>query len=99
MLIVLFTIIHVLVCLFLIGVILLQQGKSADLAGAFGGQGSQTAFGPRTAGNVLTKVTTWCAITFMITAIGLTILMQRSSGAHSVLEGTKNTHSTPAPKK
>jgi preprotein translocase subunit SecG len=99
MLIVLFTIIHVVVCLFLIGVILLQQGKSADLAGAFGGQGSQTAFGPRTAGNVLTKITTWCAITFMITSIGLTILMQRSSGAHSVLEGTKTTHSTPAPKK
>jgi len=99
MLVVLFTIVHVLVCIFLIGVILLQQGKSADLAGAFGGQGSQTAFGPRTAGNVLTKVTTWCAITFMITSIGLTILMQRSSGVHSVLEGTKTTHSTPAPKK
>jgi len=99
MLVVLFTIIHVLVCIFLIGVILLQQGKSADLAGAFGGQGSQTAFGPRTAGNVLTKVTTWCAITFMITSIGLTILMQRSSGVHSVLEGTKTTHSAPAPKK
>ena len=99
MLIVLFTIVHVLVCIFLIGVILLQQGKSADLAGAFGGQGSQTAFGPRTAGNVLTKVTTWCAITFMVTSIGLTILMQRHSGGHSVLEGTKATHSAPAPKK
>ncbi len=99
MLVVLFTIVHVLVCIFLIGVILLQQGKSADLAGAFGGQGSQTAFGPRTAGNVLTKVTTWCAITFMVTSIGLTILMQRSSGVHSVLEGTKSTHSVPAPKK
>jgi preprotein translocase subunit SecG len=99
MLVVLFTIVHVLVCIFLIGVILLQQGKSADLAGAFGGQGSQTAFGPRTAGNVLTKVTTWCAITFMVTSIGLTILMQRSSGVHSVLEGTKTAHSTPAPKK
>jgi preprotein translocase subunit SecG len=99
MLIVLFTIVHVIVCIFLVGVILLQQGKSADLAGAFGGQGSQTAFGPRTAGNVLTKVTTWCAITFMITSIGLTILMQRHAGGHSVLEGTKTTHSAPAPKK
>ncbi len=96
--IILFTIIHVLVCIFLIGVILLQQGKSADLAGAFGGQGSQTAFGPRTAGNLLTKITTWCAITFMVTSIGLTILMQRHSGGRSVLEGTKTTHSTPAPK-
>ena len=102
MLIVLFTIVHVIVCIFLIGVILLQQGKSADLAGAFGGQGSQTAFGPRTAGNVLTKVTTWCAITFMITSIGLTILMQRHAGGHSVLEGTQTSqplHPAPAPKK
>jgi preprotein translocase subunit SecG len=99
MLIVLFTIVHVFVCIFLVGVILLQQGKSADLAGAFGGQGSQTAFGPRAAGNLLTKVTTWCAITFMVTSIGLTILMQRHSGGHSVLEGTKTTHNAPAPKK
>jgi preprotein translocase subunit SecG len=99
MLIVLFTIVHIIVCIFLIGVILLQQGKSADLAGAFGGQGSQTAFGPRTAGNLLTKVTTWCAITFMITSIGLTILMQRHSGGHSVLSDSKVTHSAPAPKK
>jgi preprotein translocase subunit SecG len=99
MLIALFTIVHILVCIFLVGVILLQQGKSADLAGAFGGQGSQTAFGPRTAGNLLTKVTTWCAITFMITSIGLTILMQRHSGGHSVLSDTKTTHSAPAPKR
>ena len=99
MLIVLFTIVHIFVCIFLVGVILLQQGKSADLAGAFGGQGSQTAFGPRTAGNVLTKVTTWCAITFMVTSIGLTILLQRHSGSHSVLEGTKTSHSAPTPKK
>jgi preprotein translocase subunit SecG len=83
------TIIHVLVCLFLIGVILLQQGKSADLAGAFGGQGSQTAFGPRGAANALTKATTWCAIIFMLTSIGLTILMQKRAASHSVLEGTK----------
>jgi protein translocase SecG subunit len=49
------TVIHVIVCFFLIGVVLLQQGKSADLAGAFGGQGSQTAFGPRGAANLLTN--------------------------------------------
>ena len=41
------TIIHVIVCFFLIVVVLLQSGKAADLAGAFGGMGSQTAFGPR----------------------------------------------------
>src|ERR1700743_3275897 len=90
--------IHVIVCLFIIGVVLLQQGKSADLAGAFGGQGSQTAFGPRGAANLLTRLTTWCAVIFMITSIGLTILMQKRSGGHSVLEGTKTTQTTPAKK-
>jgi preprotein translocase subunit SecG len=88
--------IHVIVCLILIGVVLLQQGKSADLAGAFGGQGSQTAFGPRGAANLLTKVTTWAAILFMFTSIGLTVLIQRSSGPRSVLSGIKSTQTTPA---
>ena len=96
---ILLTIVHVFLCLFLIAIILLQQGKSADLASAFGGQGSQTAFGPRGASNVLSKSTTWCAVAFMITSIGLTILMQRGAGTgHSVLDGTRTTHSTPAKK-
>jgi preprotein translocase subunit SecG len=82
-------VLHVIVCLFLIGVVLLQQGKSADLAGAFGGQGSQTAFGPRAAANVLTRLTTWSAIIFMLTSISLTVLYVRTSGSHSVLEGAK----------
>jgi preprotein translocase subunit SecG len=89
--------IHIIVCIVLIGVVLLQQGKSADLAGAFGGQGSQTAFGPRGAANLLTKVTTWSAIIFMFTSIGLTVLIQRSSGGRSVLSGIKTTHTVPAP--
>jgi preprotein translocase subunit SecG len=67
-------VLHVIVCLFLIGVVLLQQGRSADLAGAFGGQGSQTAFGPRAAANVLTRLTTWSAVIFMLTSISLTVL-------------------------
>ncbi len=79
---------HVIVCLFLIGVVLLQQGRSADLAGAFGGQGSQTAFGPRAAANVLTRLTTWSAVIFMLTSISLTVLYQRSSGSHSVLQNS-----------
>src|SRR5580658_9354014 len=87
---------HVIVCVFLVIVVLLQQGKSADLAGAFGGQGSQTAFGPRGAANLLTKVTTWAAILFMFTSIGLTVLIQRSVGPRSVLSGIKTTHTTPA---
>lgn len=87
--------VHVIVSFFLIVVILLQQGSSADLAGAFGGQGSQTAFGPRSASNVLTKATVWAAIIFMITSITLTVMMERrASGQHSVLQGT--TQSAPA---
>jgi preprotein translocase subunit SecG len=82
--------VHVIVCLFLIGVVLLQQGRSADLAGAFGGQGSQTAFGPRAAANVLTRLTTWSAVIFMVTSISLTVLYVRSVNSGSVLSGTKS---------
>ena len=81
--------VHIIVCLSLIFIVLIQQGRSADLAGAFGGQGSQTAFGPRAAANVLTRVTTWSAILFMCTSITLVVLYQRSSGNHSVLEGVR----------
>lgn len=80
--------VHVIVCLFLIGVVLVQQGRSADLAGAFGGQGSQTAFGPRAAANVLTRLTTWSAVIFMITSLTLTILYMRGEHSHSVLDST-----------
>jgi preprotein translocase subunit SecG len=88
--------IFIIVSLFLIGVVLLQTGKSADLAGAFGGQGSQTAFGPRGAANVLTKMTTYSAVLFMVLAFILTVLFSRTSGgAHSVLSDT-TTQSAPA---
>ncbi len=82
-------VLHVIVSLFLIGVVLLQQGRSADLAGAFGGQGSQTAFGPRAAANVLTRLTSWSAVIFMLTSLSLTILFVRSGHSHSVLDDTK----------
>ena len=95
---ILLVIVHVLVCLFLVGVVLLQQGKSADLAGAFGGQGSQTAFGPRGAANLLTRLTTWSAIVFMLTSIALTIAMSHSSANRSVLSGTPSSQSAPAKK-
>ncbi|MGO9775995.1 MAG: preprotein translocase subunit SecG [Terracidiphilus sp.] len=82
--------VHIVVCVVLIFVVLLQQGRSADLAGAFGGQGSQTAFGPRAAANVLTRLTTYAAIVFMITSITLTVLMVRvGRGSHSVLDSAK----------
>ena len=92
--------IHVIVSLFIVGVVLLQQGKSADLAGAFGGQGSQTAFGPRGAANLLTKLTTWSAVVFMLTSIALTVALSRSSVDRSVLSGTstKTTQTTPVKK-
>ncbi len=81
-------VVYVVVCFFLIGVVLLQQGKSADLAAAFGGQGSQTAFGPRGAANLLTKMTAWAAVAFMLISMGLTIMMSRSSSTErSVLSG------------
>jgi preprotein translocase subunit SecG len=93
--IILLVVLHVIVCLFLIGVVLLQQGKSADLAGAFGGQGSQTAFGPRGAANLLTKLTTWGAILFMVISISLTVMLARTGGDKSVLSGTPSSQTTP----
>ena len=87
---VLITIVHVFVCLFLIIVVLLQSGKSGDIAAAFGGQGSQTAFGPRGAATVLTKTTTWCAIIFMLTSISLSVLASRKGGPGSVLQDYKS---------
>ncbi|HEY1744576.1 MAG TPA: preprotein translocase subunit SecG [Granulicella sp.] len=96
--IILLIILHVVVCLFLIGVVLLQQSKSADLSGAFGGQGSQTAFGPRGAANLLTRLTTWSAIIFMLTSIGLTIMMSRTSTNRSVLSDTPSSQTVPAKK-
>ena len=95
---VLLIILHVIVCLFMIGIVLLQQGKSADLANAFGGQGGQTAFGPRGASNLFTRLTTWSAIVFMLTSIGLTIALSHSSANRSVLSGTPQGQTAPAKK-
>ena len=77
---ILFLIVHVVVCLFLIIVVLLQSGKAADLAGAFGGMGSQTAFGPRGSATVLSKATTISAALFMVTSLSLSILATRNAG-------------------
>src|SRR6266851_2643133 len=78
----------------LIGV-LLQSGKAADLAGAFGGAGSQTAFGPRGAANVLSKATTWCAVMFMLCAFAMVLRTDKAvREGRSVLEKV----SQPAPK-
>jgi preprotein translocase subunit SecG len=68
---ILITTIHVIVCFFLIIVVLLQSGKSGDIAAAFGGMGSQTAFGPRGAATALSKATTWSTVIFMVTSSSL----------------------------
>lgn len=95
-----FMIVHIVVCLFLIIVVLLQSGKAADLAGAFGGMGSQTAFGPRGSATLLSKATTISAVLFMITSLSLSILGTRNAGlGATVLESApaKSAPATPAP--
>lgn len=81
----LLTVIHIIICIILIVAVLLQSGKAADLAGAFGGAGSQTVFGARGAATILSKVTTICAVLFMITSLGLWFLSAK--GEKSVVRG------------
>src|SRR5258707_11025424 len=101
----LLTAFFILNCLVLIIVVLLQSGKAADLAGAFGGAGSQTAFGPRGAATVLSQATTWCAVMFMVCAMALALRSDRTAGQGSSViydRGKASTKPvkpvTPAPK-
>ena len=88
----------VLNCLVLIIVVLLQSGKAADLAGAFGGAGSQTAFGPRGAATILSQATTWCAIMFMICAMALVLRTDRATEQNgSILQKVSKPAPKPAP--
>jgi preprotein translocase subunit SecG len=108
---ILVTLLHILVCFFIIVVVLLQSGTSGDISAAFGGQGSQTAFGPRGAASALSRATTWSAIAFLLTSITLSIYASRRTGPTSVLGGFKSqpvktqpaqtpaTPATPAPQK
>jgi preprotein translocase subunit SecG len=96
---------HVLVCFILVIVIMLQSGSAADLAGAFGGAGSQTAFGPRGAATFLSRATTWCAIVFMMTSLTLSVKRTPTDlpSTGSILEQTQKSQgnaakpTTPAP--
>ena len=88
--IILVTIIHVIVCLFLIIVVLLQSGKAGDISAAFGGQGSQAAFGPRGAATALSKATTISAVLFMLTSITLSVNAIKHAGPRSVLQGERS---------
>jgi preprotein translocase subunit SecG len=94
---ILITFIHIVVCLFLIIVVLLQSGQSGDIAAAFGGQGSQTAFGPRGSATVLSRATTWSAIIFMVTSITLSVFASRHAGPRSVFQGVKGAPPKAAP--
>ena len=91
------TIIYVLVCLVLLMAILLQQGKGGDIASAFGGSSSQTAFGARAGATLLTRITTGAAILFVVGAIALGIVWQRGGGSSSVVSGKSAPVSAPAP--
>src|SRR6266513_1355016 len=85
-------------CLVLIIVVLLQSGKAADLAGAFGGAGSQTAFGPRGAANVLSKATTWCAVMFMLCAMAMVLRTDKAvEESGSILQKVSKPAPKPAP--
>ena len=91
---------HILVCFVLVAVIMLQSGSAADLAGAFGGAGSQTAFGPRGAATFLSRATTWCAIVFMMTSLALSVRRAPTDvGTGSILEQTQKSAPAPAPAK
>ncbi|MGH9481358.1 MAG: preprotein translocase subunit SecG [Terriglobales bacterium] len=96
----LLTLLHILVCFFMITVILLQSGKAGDIASAFGGMGSQTAFGPRGAQTALGKATIVCAVLFMLTSITLAIVsVSNKPNASSILGATPISQQAPKPKK
>jgi preprotein translocase subunit SecG len=80
------TFLYVLVCLVLLMVILLQQGRGGDIASAFGGGSSQTAFGARAGATLLTRITTVAAVLFMLGAVVLGVMWQHAGGS-SVVSG------------
>jgi preprotein translocase subunit SecG len=86
---------HIIVCLLLVIVVLLQSGKSADLAGAFGGMGSQSTFGPRGSASFLSKLTTTLAVLFMVTSLSLWILASNRSKPKTVVDGVQQEQTTP----
>jgi preprotein translocase subunit SecG len=91
----LIVVLHVIACLFLIAVVLLQQGKGQDLASAFGGGGTQTAFGPRGSATVLSRATAILAGLFMVTSLALTIVRPRVGGG--VLDQVPEAVASPSP--
>jgi len=91
-------VVYVVICFFLILVVLLQQGKGADIAGAFGGGGSQTAFGARGATTFLHKLTTGAFVGFVVLSMLLSILEARPrSSVIQTLPGKAAAQKAPAP--
>ncbi|MFQ5778158.1 MAG: preprotein translocase subunit SecG [Terriglobia bacterium] len=88
---------HILVSLLLILVVLLQSGRAADLAGAFGGAGSQTAFGPRGAATLLSNATTFLAVVFMVTSLALAIFASAPKQTSLAGEAPASEQTSPAP--
>ncbi|HVE66891.1 MAG TPA: preprotein translocase subunit SecG [Thermoanaerobaculia bacterium] len=91
-------VVYIFVCFFLILVVLLQQGKGADIAGAFGGGGSQTAFGARGATTLLHKLTTGAFVGFIVLALTLTLIEARPrSSVVRTLPAKAATEKAPVP--
>lgn len=75
------TVLHIMVCVFLIAVVLLQRGRGAEVGAMFGGGGASTVFGGRGAGNFLTRLTTGAAVVFMLTSLTLAYTVRQQDGA------------------
>ncbi|MBN2371945.1 MAG: preprotein translocase subunit SecG [Vicinamibacteria bacterium] len=89
---------HIVSCMFLIGVVLLQQGKNQDLASAFGGGGSQAAFGPRGSATILSRATTILAAVFMVTSLALSLVRPQARSVTDEIKAPAATQAaTPAP--
>jgi preprotein translocase subunit SecG len=93
---ILLVVVHVIVCVALIMIVLLQTGKGADMGAAFGGGGGQTLFGSTGASTFLSKLTTVAAILFMITSLGLAYVSSQKTGGSSVMTDIKVPMESPA---
>lgn len=91
----LIAILHVLICLFIIGVVLLQSGKGAEMGASFGGGGSQSVFGAGGGGNFMTKLTTAAAVIFMLTSLTLAYFSGHMP-ASSMMSGSNAQKKLPA---
>ncbi|RMG04426.1 MAG: preprotein translocase subunit SecG [Nitrospirae bacterium] len=92
-------IIHLIVCFFLIGVVLIQGGKGAELGSAFGGGSSQTLFGGRGAATFLSKLTTVVAVIFMITSLLLAVISVKQKSVIKEVPTATQGKTVPAPSK